>query len=59
MSSATQADGFTEVTRGRKKRKASNSLTLPSQLKPGSSEPPIGTSTSQTKSQEYNSSDTR
>ena len=43
MSSATQGDGFTEVTRGRKKRKASNSPTLPSQPKPGSSEPPLGT----------------
>ena len=39
----TQGDGFTEVTRGRKKRKASNSPTLPSQPKPGSSEPPLGT----------------
>ena len=43
MSSATQGDGFTEVTSGRKKRKASNLPTLPSQLKPGSSEPPLGT----------------
>ena len=36
-------DGFTEVTRGRKKPKASNSPTLTSQFKPGSSEPPLGT----------------
>ena len=43
MSSATQGDGFTEVTRGRKKRKASNSHTLPSQPKSGFSEPPLGT----------------
>ena len=43
MSSANQGDGFTEVTRGRKKCKASNSPTLPSQPKPGSSEPPPGT----------------
>ena len=43
MSSATQGDGFTEVTCGRKKRKASSSPTLPSQPKPGSSEPPLGT----------------
>ena len=42
MSSATQGDGSTEVTRGRKKRKASNSPTLLSQPKPGSSEPPLG-----------------
>ena len=34
---------FTEVTRGRKKRKASNSPTPLSQPKPGSSEPPLGT----------------
>ena len=34
MSSATQVDGFTEVTRRRKKRKASSSPTLPSQPKP-------------------------
>ena len=32
MSSAAQGDGFTEVTRGRKKRKASSSTTLPSQV---------------------------
>ena len=43
MSSATQGDGFTEVTRGRKKCKASNSPTLPSQPKPSSSEPLLGT----------------
>ena len=43
MSSATQEDGFTEVTRKHKKRKASGSPTLPSQHKPGSSEPPLGT----------------
>ena len=36
-------DGFTEVTRGRKKRKASNSPTLPNQPKPGSSKPLLGT----------------
>ena len=41
MSSITQEDGFTEVTRGRKKRKAISSPTLPSQLKSGSSEPPL------------------
>ena len=35
--------GFTEVTSGCKKRKASNSPTLPSQPKPGSSEPHLGT----------------
>ena len=43
MSSANQGDGFIEVTRGSKKRKASNSPTLASQPKPGSSEPPLGT----------------
>ena len=42
MSSTTQEDGFTEVTRKHKKRKASGSPTLPSQPKPGSSEPPPG-----------------
>ena len=42
MSSITQEDGFTEVTRGRKKRKHSNSPTLPSQPKSGSSKPPLG-----------------
>ena len=40
MSSAGE-DEFTEVTRGRKKRKALSSPTLPSQRKPGSSEPPL------------------
>ena len=44
MSSITQGDGFTEVTHGLKKRKASNSPTLPSQSKPGLSESPLGTS---------------
>ena len=39
MSSATQGDRFTEVTRGRKKHKASNSPTLPSQALPS----PLGT----------------
>ena len=43
MSSTTQGDGFIEVTRGQKKRNASNSSMLPSQLRPGSSEPPLGT----------------
>ena len=43
MSSVAQGDGFTEVTRGHKKRKASNSPTLPSQPKPGSSESVPGT----------------
>ena len=43
MSSSTQGDGFTDVTHGRKKRKASSSPTLPSQPKPGSAEPPLGT----------------
>ena len=43
MSPVTQEDGFTEVTHDRKKRKASGSPTLPSQPKPGSSEPPLGT----------------
>ena len=43
MSSVTQEDGFTEVTRDRKKRKASGSPTRPSQPKPGSSEPSLGT----------------
>ena len=41
--SSTQEKGFTEVTRDRKKRKASGSPTLPSQPKPGSSQPPQGT----------------
>ena len=45
MSSITLEDGFIEVsTRDRKKRKASNLFTLPSQPKSGSSEPPLGTS---------------
>ena len=43
MSSATQEDGFIKVTRKHKKRKASGSPTLPSQYKPCSSEPPLGT----------------
>ena len=43
MSSSTQGKGFTEVTHGRKKRKASNSPTLPSQPKAGSTEPSLGT----------------
>ena len=34
-------DEFIEVTRDRKKRKALSSPTLPSQRKPGSSEPPL------------------
>ena len=41
MSSGTQEDGFTEVTHKHKKRKASGSPTLPSQRKPGFSEPPL------------------
>ena len=43
MSSITQEDGFTEVTRGRKKHKDSGLHMLPSQPKPGSSEPLVGT----------------
>ena len=43
MSSANQGDGFIEVTRGRKKRKASTSPMRPRQPKQGSSEPPLGT----------------
>ena len=43
ISSVNQGDEFTEVTHGRKKRKASNSPILPSQPKPGSSEPSLGT----------------
>ena len=39
--SSVGEDEFTEVTRGRKKRKALSSPTLPSQGKPGSSEPPL------------------
>ena len=41
--SSPQEEGFTEVTRDRKKRKASGSPTLSSQPKPGSSQPPLGT----------------
>ena len=41
--SSTQEEGFTEVTCGRKKHKASGSPNLPSQPKQGSSEPPLGT----------------
>ena len=41
--SSTQEEGFTEVTRDRKKRKANGSPTLPSQPKPSSSQPPLGT----------------
>ena len=43
MSSVNQEDEFTEVTRGRKTREASNSHTLPSQLKPGRSDSSLGT----------------
>ena len=43
MSSVTQEDGFTEVTRKHKKRKASGSPTLPSQPKPSSHESLLGT----------------
>ena len=43
MSSISLEDGFIEATRGRKKRKASSSPTLPSQPKSASSEPPLGT----------------
>ena len=43
MSSANQRDESIEVTRGRKKLKASNSPTLPSQPKTGYSEAPLGT----------------
>ena len=43
MSSITQEHGLTEVTRGHKKRKTSNSPTLPSQPKPGSPESQLGT----------------
>ena len=38
--SYTQEEGFTEVTRGCKKRKVSGSPTLPNQAKPSSSKPP-------------------
>ena len=41
--SSTQEEGSTEVTRGCKKHKASGSPVLPSQPKPGSSEPCVGT----------------
>ena len=41
MSSANQGDGLIEVTCGSKKRKASNSPTLRSQPKSGSSESPL------------------
>ena len=41
MTSPVQGDGFIEVSRNNKKRKASNSPTLPS--KQGSPEPPLGT----------------
>ena len=40
MSSVSQGDGFIEVTRGSKERKASTSPTLPNQPKSGS---PLGT----------------
>ena len=43
MTSISQEEEFTEVTHGRKKRKASNSPTLLSQPKPGSSDPTLGT----------------
>ena len=43
MSAISQEDEFTEVTRPRTKRKANSSPTLPSQPKPGSSEPTPGT----------------
>ena len=39
--SSVGEDEFTEVTRDRKKRKSLSSPTLPSQRKPGSSEPPL------------------
>ena len=39
--SSVGEDEFTEVTRDRKKRKTLSSPTLPSQRKPGSSEPPL------------------
>ena len=42
MSSINQEYEFTEVTRKRKKRKASGSPTLPTLQKTGSSEPPPG-----------------
>ena len=43
ITSFTRKKVFTEVFRGRKKRKASGSPTLPSQPKPGSPEPPLET----------------
>ena len=43
MSSVTQGNGFTEVNRGRKKRKAINSPAPPSQHKPDSFEPLVRT----------------
>ena len=41
--SSNQEEGFTEVIRDRNKRKASGSPMLPSQPKPGYSQPPLGT----------------
>ena len=45
MTSVSQEDEFTEVTRKRKKRKATGSPTLSTLQKTGSSEPPPGTPT--------------
>ena len=45
MTSVSQEDEFTEVTRKRKKHKATGSPTLPTLQKTGSSEPPPGTPT--------------
>ena len=45
MTSVSQEDEFMEVTRKRKKRKATGSPTLPTLQKIGSSEPPPGTPT--------------
>ena len=45
MPSDNQEDEFTEVSRKRKKRKATGSPTLPTLQKTGSSEPPPGTPT--------------
>ena len=45
MSIVNEEDEFTEVTRKRKKRKATGSPTLPTLQKTGSSEPPPGTPT--------------
>ena len=45
MPLVNQKDDFTEVTRKRKKRKATSSPTLPTLQKTGSSEPPPGTLT--------------